>query len=179
MATTTDDNFEDYEEVTDDISQIRWEDAPALALFTFMILIVGLQFFTRYALNDSLAWTEEAARYCLIMLTFLGSAICVRQGSHLLIGVIFRHLPRPAIKPLAMFNELAMAGFFGGLAWLGLTMIERTSRQMMITLPFPKSYAYTVITLGCGLAMLYGIVNLLRIARRTPEDIASRAIGGI
>lgn len=179
MAITPNDNFEDYEEITDDLGQIRWEDAPALALFAFMVLVVGLQFFTRYVLNDSIAWTEEAARYCLIILTFLGSAICVRQGSHLLIGVIFRHLPRAAIKPLAMFNELVTAGFFGGLAWLGLTMIERTSRQMMITLPFPKSHAYTAITVGCALAALYGVVNLARIARRSPEDIASHAIGGI
>ena len=171
--------FEDFDEVTDDISGIRWEDAPALMLFTFLVVVVGMQFFTRYVLNDSLAWTEEAARYSLIILTFLGSAICVRQGTHLMIGVIYRHLPRAAVKPLAMFSELLTAGFFGGLAWLGISMIERTSRQMMITLPFPKSYAYTAITVGCALAALYGLINLWRIASRTPEEIAERAIGGV
>ena len=30
-----------------------------------MAFAVFLQFFTRYVLNDSLAWTEEIATYCL------------------------------------------------------------------------------------------------------------------
>ena len=38
------------------------EDWLALALFWLMCAVVFLQFFTRYVLNDSFAWTEEIAR---------------------------------------------------------------------------------------------------------------------
>jgi TRAP-type C4-dicarboxylate transport system permease small subunit len=177
--TSAEDVFDDFDEITDDITDIRWEDIPALFLLGFLIVVVGLQFFTRYVLNNSIAWTEEAARYCLVVLTFWGSAICVRQGSHLLIGVIYRHIPTGLVKPLALFNEVVVIGFFGAIAWLGVLMSERTSRQMMITMPFPKSYIYSAITLGCILAVLYGLINLWRISRRNPEEISSQAIGGV
>ena len=48
-----------------------------------LILIVATQFFTRYVLNNSFGWTEELARYLLIMLGFVGSVTCVRKGSHI------------------------------------------------------------------------------------------------
>jgi len=34
--------------------------------------LVFLQFFTRYVLNDSFAWTEELAVYCLMPVVFIG-----------------------------------------------------------------------------------------------------------
>ena len=37
-----------------------------LAIFWLMALAVFLQFFTRYVLNNSFAWTEEIATYCLV-----------------------------------------------------------------------------------------------------------------
>ena len=42
------------------------EDWIAFVLFWALAFIVFLQFFTRYVLNDSLAWTEEIARYGLM-----------------------------------------------------------------------------------------------------------------
>ena len=51
------------------------EDWLTFLLFWALAGVIFLQFFTRYILNDSLAWTEEIARYMLMALTFTGSAI--------------------------------------------------------------------------------------------------------
>ena len=45
----------------------RWRSSGCMALCVF------LQFFTRYVLNNSLAWTEEIAINCLVVVVFLGS----------------------------------------------------------------------------------------------------------
>ena len=58
------------------------EDWVTLVFFWVLAIVVFLQFFTRYALNDPLAWTEEIARYLLSCVAFLGR----RDG-------------RPAIQP--------------------------------------------------------------------------------
>jgi len=44
------------------------EDWIAFVLFWALAIIVFLQFFTRYIMNDSLSWTEEIARYGLMSL---------------------------------------------------------------------------------------------------------------
>src|SRR5205823_11646107 len=59
------------------------EDWLAFLVFWSLAFIVFLQFFTRYVLNDSLAWTEEIARYGLMWLTFIGGAVVTRKNSHI------------------------------------------------------------------------------------------------
>ena len=73
----------------DDLTSI--EDWASLALFWLMALAVFLQFFTRYVLNDSLAWTEEIATYCLVLL-FIGSAMCVRLDRHIHVDILFWYM---------------------------------------------------------------------------------------
>src|ERR1700709_2325112 len=59
------------------------EDWIAFVLFWALAIIVFLQFFTRYIMNDSLSWTEEIARYGLMSLAFIGGAIVTRKKGHL------------------------------------------------------------------------------------------------
>ena len=66
------------EEAPVDLSPYSVEDWVTLAVFWGMALCVFLQFFTRYVLNNSLAWTEEIAINCLVVVVFLGSVWCVR-----------------------------------------------------------------------------------------------------
>ncbi len=62
-----------------DLSHTPLEAWAALLLFWLLGATVFYQFFTRYALNDSAAWTEEIARYLLIGVVFVGASIGVAQ----------------------------------------------------------------------------------------------------
>ena len=55
-----------------DLSGYGWEDWLVLGFFWLLALDVFYQFFTRYVLADSAAWTEEIARYLLIVVCFVG-----------------------------------------------------------------------------------------------------------
>src|ERR1700704_2883082 len=67
------------------------EDWIAFVLFWALAIIVFLQFFTRYIMNDSLAWTEEIARYGLMWLAFIGGAVVTRKKTHIA-GELLGHL---------------------------------------------------------------------------------------
>ena len=78
-----------------DISIYRFEDWIAFVFFWALSSVIFLQFFTRYAMNDSASWTEEIARYLLICTTFIGAAIGVRKNNHIQVDFLYRILPAP------------------------------------------------------------------------------------
>ena len=47
----------------------------SLGVFWLLALDIFYQFFTRYVLESSAAWTEEIARYLLIIVTFVGASM--------------------------------------------------------------------------------------------------------
>ena len=62
-------------------------------MFWLLALDVFYQFFTRYVLNDSAAWTEEIARYLLICIVFVGIASAVRRTRHIHVDFVYRLIP--------------------------------------------------------------------------------------
>ena len=84
-----------------DLRAYAIEDWVTFAIFWLMTLAVFLQFFTRYVLNNSFAWTEEIATYCLVVIVFIGAAMCVRLGRHIHVDFLFRYLPAGVARVLA------------------------------------------------------------------------------
>jgi TRAP-type C4-dicarboxylate transport system permease small subunit len=107
-----------------DLSVYSLEDWVTLAIFWLMAACVFLQFFTRYALNDSYAWTEEIAVNCLIVVVFLGSVMCVRMSRHIQVDILYRYLPHKAGRALELLVDLIVIGFFAYTTWLMWRYIE-------------------------------------------------------
>ena len=66
-----------------DLSGTTPEAWVALVFFWMLGATVFYQFFTRYVLNNSAAWTEEIARYLLIACVFTGATIGVIKNNHI------------------------------------------------------------------------------------------------
>lgn len=69
-----------------------------------MSLLVIIQVFFRYVLNDSLSWTENLARYFQIYVTFLGAAIALRKGMLISIDLVLSYLKEKTRLRLIIFN---------------------------------------------------------------------------
>ena len=152
------------------IADLRWIDAPGILVFWVLAIVVFLQFFTRYVLNDSLAWTEEAARYLLVLLCFLGSISVVRRGSHIMLEFVIRKMPPRISKAMAVTAEAITLGFFASMTWIGYELILKT-KQKMVTVPIPKAWIYTVCVVALGLMTVYSAIWLWRKWHSTPEQI--------
>lgn len=141
------------------------EDWLSFGLFWTLAFIVFLQFFTRYVLNDSLAWTEEIARYFLMALTFIGAAIVVRKGAHISVEVLLHFLPERSARVLLAVIEVIQAAFIALLFYFSLTITERMHAQRMTVIEQPMSLVYGPIALGCLLMLLRAIQRLWHNAR--------------
>ena len=71
------------EDVDFEYNEYGIEDYAVLAVFWLLAGVVFAQFFSRYIMNDSIAWTQEISRYLLVAVGFLGGSIAVRKNSHI------------------------------------------------------------------------------------------------
>lgn len=142
------------------------EDWIAFGLFWALAFIVFLQFFTRYVLNNSLAWTEEIARYGLMWLAFIGGAVVTRRRSHIAVELLEHVLPQGRLRTgLRVFIEIVKLGFLGLLAYFSVTIIERMHNQRMTVFDLPMSIVYAGIGFGCFLMFGRQLLNVWRGAR--------------
>ena len=124
------------------------EDWIGLALLWIMGLLVFTQFFSRYVLNDSVAWTEEAARYLLIVLTFIGSAGAVRRGAHIRVESLELALPPTPRKVLWAIQDALRLGFWCFGAWIGVDVAMLMGTMPMDSLDASLAWVYWPVALG-------------------------------
>lgn len=149
--------FEEGEPVIADLSPYAPEDWLALAIFWIMALCVFLQFFTRYVLNDSYAWTEEIATYCLIAVVFIGSAMCVRLSRHIQVDLLFRYLSHRPARALSTAIDAIRIAFFAYAIKLVWVFIGVIGDERMTTIKFEKKWVYYLVLLGFVLMLLRSI----------------------
>ena len=140
--------FEESGHVPVDLSDYAFEDWLALGLFWAMCLAVFVQFFTRYVLNDSFAWTEEIASNLNVALVFIGSAMCVRLSRHIPVDFLYRYLPYRAGRVLATGVDLVRVAFFAYGAILIWRFMDIVADEQMTTIPLRKNLAYAFVFIG-------------------------------
>jgi TRAP-type C4-dicarboxylate transport system permease small subunit len=149
-----------------DFSRYAPEDWGTLAVFWLMVGCVIAQFFTRYVLNDSLAWTEEIAIYCLVVVVFLGSVMCVRQSRHIQVDFLYRYLPPAAGRALSTLIDLIRIGFLGYATWLVYEYASIISDEMMVTVDLPKSIVFYAVIAAFALMTVRAIQVAIENVRR-------------
>jgi len=151
------------------------EDWLAFVIFWSLAFIVFLQFFTRYMLNDSLAWTEEIARYGLMWIVFIGGIMVTRRNTHIAVELLSNIMqPGPARAALLALVDFIKLGFLGLLAFLSWTITERMHQQRMTVFDLPMSYVYGGVAFGCIFMFVRQAVNVWRNARigwSKPTDV--------
>jgi len=138
----------------------RVEDWLAFALFWVLAVTVFTQFFSRYVLNDSIAWTEEIARYLLMATAFIGAALAARKGTHIALEIVPNMLPRGLRRWFRLALGLATIVFFAIAAWLCAEIAERLMYQPMVVIDVPLGWVYWAVLGGL-------VMTTLRLAQHT------------
>src|SRR6187399_3228179 len=150
MNTQNPDPADDVHLIVAQDEEVTVENYPenwiAFVLFWALAFIVFLQFFTRYVLNDSLAWTEEIARYGLMSLAFIGGAVVTRKKAHIAVELVSNLMgPGPFRTVLLALVDFITLGFIGLMAYFSVTIVERTHSQPMTVFDLPMSLVYGLV----------------------------------
>ena len=131
-----------------DLSGTPVEAWLALPFFWALGLTVFYQFFTRYVLNDSAAWTEEIARYLLIATVFVGAAIGVAKNNHIQVDFFYHFLPAGVGRLMALLVDVLRIGFFGMAVVMSWQMMQKLGNYKMTIIDLPMNIVYGVCMFG-------------------------------
>jgi TRAP-type transport system small permease protein len=131
-----------------DLSNTPLESWIALGLFWLLGATVAVQFFTRYALGDSAAWTEEIARYLLIGTVFVGASVGVLRNNHIQVDFLYRYLPPRIARPLASFVDVLRVAFFACMVVTTAVLMVKIGSHEMVVVELPMNLLYGLCELA-------------------------------
>jgi len=140
-----------------DLSHYLIEDWISLGFFWLLGLCVFYQFFTRYVMNDSAAWTEEIARYLLMSTVFVAIAASVRRTRHIHVDFVYRLIPPKAGRVMSMVVDVLRIVFFALAVGLTIQMMLRMGSLQMTIIDLPMNIIYGVCAFGFAAATVRSV----------------------
>jgi TRAP-type C4-dicarboxylate transport system permease small subunit len=148
----------------------HWVEYLLFGLGFAMSVVVAVQVFSRYALNHSLFWSEELARYLLVWLTFLGASVAYRRNIHPGIEFIYAQMPLYIQRIISIFIHFVSIVLFGVMIFYGFQFSYFVRLQISPALNLPKWMVFSIIPLSGIIFMIHGITFLVDEIRGKDRD---------
>ncbi len=133
----------------------RWLGIGTSALLVAMVAVIFAQVLFRYALNLSLAWTEEIGRYLFVWLCLLGASLAYRLGQHSGYESLVRALSPGAAHRVMIGVDLCVAVFSLAMLVSSVELIESGLGQFTPATQFRIGYVYLAFPLSALLMLIF------------------------
>lgn len=126
-------------------------------LMVAMVAMVFGNVFLRYAFNSGITISDEMSRYCFIWLTYIGAMIAMREGGHLGVDTLVKHLTRGGKKVCLFLSESLML-YCNGLFMLGTWKMH----DLQVTNVSPVAGLSMIWVFGIGyvVSLVMGMMNI-------------------
>jgi len=134
----------------------RAEEIVSSLCLSAMIVIISVQVFRRYVLQNSLDWSEELARYFFIWAVYIGCSFATKEDRHLEVTIL-RHVNGGRwAKPITALSYALTILFCGSVTVWGTQMVFflANTGQKTQALEVSMFWIYIAIPLGMGLMCL-------------------------
>jgi len=141
----------------------RLVESLVILLAGIIVAIVTAEVTLRYLFSHSMIFTEELSRYLMVWIVFLGSALAIRDGSHIHIQILVKRLGPRMQQNVKLASYALIIAFLVFITVEGLKILPRQLQQMCITIDISLFYFYLAIPVGSILMIIF----LLPIIRQT------------
>lgn len=134
----------------------------------------------RYFFQSGIFWAEEALRYLMIWIAFIGAATCVRQGTHVSLDIVINLLPSNQRTAFSLFLDLVgtVVSLFLFKYSLDFVIHARETHQVSSTMGgVPMYLIYSCLPVGL---LLIGVASAMKLfkglgpLRRAPNPPPER-----
>jgi TRAP-type C4-dicarboxylate transport system permease small subunit len=140
----------------------KLEEIFLVTTLFFSVILIFTQVVMRYALRNSISWSEELARYMFVWQAWIAASFATKHSRHINLDVVIGLCP-PWLKEvlfwLAHFTWLGFALFLAQKSW-GLTSVIFARKTISAALQIRMGWVYLAVPAGCAL-MSYRLVRLL------------------
>lgn len=128
-----------------------------VAAMVGMVIMVFGNVVLRYGFNSGITVSDEMSRYFFIWLTYIGAMVAMREGGHLGVDTLVKHLPLMGKKVCFFLSESLML-FCNALFFIGTWRMHEL--QVTNVSPVVGISMIWVYGIGYVVAVVIGLINL-------------------
>ena len=140
----------------------RLLEVVAGLLIGAITVLVTVQVFSRYVLNDTPPWSEEVCRYLFIWASFLGACVAMGRASHLGVDSLVTRLPAGSRDVLRHAVTALVAVFCGLLVWQGAALVPAMATQRSPSMGISLQYVFAAVPIAALIMLGLQLKELAR-----------------
>lgn len=149
----------------------------AIAAVVGIFVIMTVQCFFRYILNNSITWSEELARFLFVWASMLGAVVVTGNRGHAAIKMLDSLFPRKVNDAKELIFDIVIVALGIMIFVYGIKLVGSTWNQKTAALQLSYAYVYMAIPAGgIGIA-IESAINALEIAlgfKNPPDDAGKK-----
>lgn len=149
----------------------HWIEYLLFGLGFIMAVLVAVQVFFRYVLNQSLFWSEELARFLLVWLTFFGASVAYYRKAHPGIDILYSKMSPSIRKASAVLIHIASILLFCIMIVYGCQFAYFVRLQISPALQLPKWIILSILPVTGLILLVHGLTFLVNDLKRGSRDI--------
>lgn len=150
------------------VKALKWLDENLEVVFlvilsAIMVVVIFLQVFMRYVMQNSLSWSEELARFCFIWLVYLGISYGVKRQRHISVDVVLHIFKEKGKIILSIVANILFLAFAIVIVIYGYDISAQLLSwgQQSPALHIPMGLVYLAAPVGMALTSIRLIQNLV------------------
>lgn len=146
------------------------ENAVIILGLSAMFLILLAQVIMRYVFSRPLTWSEEAARFIFVYVSFIGISYAYRQKGHIRMEVVVNLFPQAVRRGLEVLINLGTIALFCYMIPFSFRFIGIQAGVKATATHIPMSIVYAALPLGMALSCVRLLISSLRIVWGEEEN---------
>ncbi|MDR1520737.1 MAG: TRAP transporter small permease [Planctomycetota bacterium] len=147
---------------------------------TAMFVICLAHIFWRYALNDSLTWSEEVMKIMIVWFCLLSATFISCRREHVSIVIFKQMLPKPVERVLDVLVAFLIFLCALVMCWIGWRLAVWAGNRRTPAIGFPVAYQYAAIFAAFGVMAFYEARNFLALLLEPSRPpVLSESLGSI
>lgn len=147
------------------------EEYILLVTLPLMTVIVVAATAVRYFELGSLSWSEEAARYLMIISAYAGISIGFKDDTHLGMSFVVDFLPPKFYKAIRILRDFIIIFFSFAFTYFSFSIVsrQRVTHQASASMGIPMWIVYSSMLIGFILISFRSIQLLIRDLKQDPS----------